>query len=58
MAIVGQARSFHERFKWICEVPVLGSSGFAKCSELSVEVGRSSTSKAARSPPTRALAGS
>ena len=40
MAIIGQPRSFHKRFKWICEVPGLGSSGFSKCSELSAEVAK------------------
>ena len=38
MAIIGQPRSFHKRFKFLCEADGLGHSGFQKCSELSVEV--------------------
>ena len=38
MAIIGNPRSFHKKFKFICEVDGIGSAGFQKCSELSVEV--------------------
>ncbi len=40
MAIIGSPRSFHKRFKWVAEVDGLGSSAFAKCSELSVEAAK------------------
>src|SRR5215831_1433794 len=38
MAIVGTPRIYHKRFKFVIEVPDFGSSGFQKCSELSVEI--------------------
>jgi phage tail-like protein len=38
MAIIGKPRSFHKKFKWICEIDGIGHAGFQKCSELSVEV--------------------
>ena len=38
MAIIGNPRSFHKKFKYIVEVDGVGHSGFQKCSELSVEV--------------------
>jgi phage tail-like protein len=38
MAIVGAARTFHKKFKFIVEIDGLGSAAFQKCSELSVEV--------------------
>jgi phage tail-like protein len=37
MAVIGKPRSFHKRFKFICEIDSLGHAGFQKCSELSVE---------------------
>jgi phage tail-like protein len=37
MAIIGQPRSFHKKFKFICEIDGIGHAGFQKCSELSVE---------------------
>jgi phage tail-like protein len=40
MAILGNPRSFHKKFKWVCEITGVGSSGFQKCSELSVEVAK------------------
>jgi len=40
MAIVGSPRSFHKKFKYIVEIDSVGSSGFQKCSELSVEVAK------------------
>ena len=38
MAIIGNPRSMHKKFKFLCEIDQVGSSGFAKCSELSVEI--------------------
>ena len=38
MSIIGAPRTFHKRFRFLCEVDGLASSGFQKCSELSVEV--------------------
>ncbi|MCY1036167.1 phage tail protein [Corallococcus sp. BB11-1] len=38
MAIIGQPRSFHKRFKFLVEIDDIGHAGFQKCSELSVEV--------------------
>src|SRR6266568_9077644 len=37
MPIIGNPRSFAKKFKFIIEVDLFGSSGFQKCSELSVE---------------------
>ncbi|MFI5300363.1 MAG: phage tail protein [Polyangiales bacterium] len=37
MTIIGSPRSFHKKFKFLCEVDFLGSAAFAKCSELSAE---------------------
>jgi phage tail-like protein len=39
VAIIGNPRSFHKRFKFLVECDV-GSSAFAKCSELSVEAAK------------------
>lgn len=38
MTVIGNPRSFHKRFKFVVEVDSIASSGFQKCSELSVEV--------------------
>jgi phage tail-like protein len=38
MAIIGNPRSFHKKFKFIVEIDGVGHAGFQKCSELSVEV--------------------
>ena len=38
MAIIGNPRSFHKKFKFIGEIDDVGPAGFQKCSELSVEV--------------------
>ncbi|MBU8900628.1 phage tail protein [Corallococcus sp. M34] len=38
MAVIGQPRSFHKRFKFLVEIDSVSSAGFQKCSELSVEV--------------------
>ncbi len=38
--LVGKPRSFHHKRAFICEVDGLGSSSFAKASELSVEVAK------------------
>ena len=38
MAIIGNPRSFHKKFKFIVEIDDVGHAGFQKCSELSVEV--------------------
>ena len=37
MAITGNPRSFHKKFKFIVEIDDFGYAGFAKCSELSAE---------------------
>ena len=38
LAIIGNPRSFHKKFKFIVEIDDVGHAGFQKCSELSVEV--------------------
>lgn len=38
MAIVGNPRSFHKKFKFLVEVDSVDHAGFQKCSELSVEI--------------------
>jgi len=38
MAVIGNPRSFHKKFKFIVEIDDIGHAGFQKCSELSVEV--------------------
>ncbi len=38
MAIIGNPRTFHKRFKFIVEIDDIAHAGFQKCSELSVEV--------------------
>ena len=38
MAVIGNPRSFHKKFKFVCEIDDVGHAGFQKCSELSVEV--------------------
>ena len=38
MPVIGNPRSYHKKFKFIVEIDGLGSAGWAKCSELSVEV--------------------
>ncbi len=40
MAVIGQPRSFHKKFKFIVEIDSVQHSGFQKCSELSVEVAK------------------
>jgi len=40
MAIIGNPRSFHKRWKFVVEADGVRSSGFQKCSELSVEVAK------------------
>lgn len=40
MAVVGNPRSYHKKFKFLVEVDDLGSSGWASCSELSVEAAK------------------
>lgn len=37
MAIIGNPKSFHHKFKFKVEIDLLGSADFQKCSELSVE---------------------
>ena len=37
MAVIGTPRSFHKRFKYVVEADQVSSTGFQKCSELSVE---------------------
>jgi len=37
VAIIGNPKSFHHKFKFEVEVDMLGSAAFVKCSELSVE---------------------
>ena len=38
MAIIGNPRSFHKKFKFLIEIDGVAHAGFQKCSELSVEV--------------------
>lgn len=38
MAIIGNPRTFHKKFKFLVELDDIGHAGFQKCSELSVEV--------------------
>ncbi len=40
MPVVGNPRSFHKKWKYVVEIDGVASAGFAKCSELSVEVAR------------------
>jgi len=40
MAIIGNPRSFHKKWKFVVEIDGVRSSGFQKCSELSVEVAK------------------
>jgi phage tail-like protein len=40
MAILGQPRSFAKKFRFVVEIDGVASAGFAKCSELSVEVAK------------------
>src|SRR5579871_3002368 len=37
MPLIGNPRSFHKKFKYVCEFDDILSAGFQKCSELSVE---------------------
>ena len=41
MAILGQPRSFHSRWRFRIGIDSFGWAGFAKCSELSAELGKS-----------------
>jgi phage tail-like protein len=38
MAVIGNPRTFHKKFKFIVEIDGVAHAGFQKCSELSVEV--------------------
>ena len=38
MPVIGTPRTFFKKFKYVIEVDGLASTGFQKCSELSVEV--------------------
>lgn len=38
MAVIGNPRTFHKKFKYVVEIDGIKSAGFQKCSELSVEV--------------------
>lgn len=40
MAVTGTPRSFHKKFKFVIEIDGVASSGFQKCSELSMEVAK------------------
>ena len=40
MPVIGNPRSFHKRFKFIVQADDVTSSGFQKCSELSVEIAK------------------
>jgi phage tail-like protein len=40
MPVIGNPRSFHKRFKFLAEIDDIGSSGFQKCSDLSVEIAK------------------
>jgi phage tail-like protein len=36
--IIGKPRSFHQKHKFLVNIPSVGYAGFAKCSELSMEI--------------------
>ena len=38
MTVIGNPRSFHEKFKFIVKIDDIGHAGFQKCSELSVAI--------------------
>lgn len=38
MAVIGNPRSFHKKFKFRVEIDGVGHAGFQKCSELAVEI--------------------
>jgi phage tail-like protein len=38
MAVIGNPRTFHKKFKFIVEIDGVAHAGFQKCSELSVEI--------------------
>lgn len=38
MALIGKTRNFYDKFKFIVEIDGVQYAGFAKCSELSIEV--------------------
>lgn len=40
MAVTGNPRSYHKKFKFVVEIDGINYAGFTKCSELSVEVGK------------------
>ena len=40
MPVIGNPRSFHKKFKFIVQADDVTSSGFQKCSELSVEIAK------------------
>lgn len=40
MAIIGNPRSFHARYKFLVEIDDISYAGFQKCSELSVEIAK------------------
>ncbi len=40
MPLIGNPRSFHKRFKYVCEIDGVQSAAFQKCSELSLEVAK------------------
>ena len=40
MPIIGNPRSFHKKWKYVVECDFVAHTGFAKCSELAVEVAR------------------
>lgn len=40
MTIIGNPRSFHKKWKYLVEIDSLGRSGWATCSELSVEAAK------------------
>lgn len=40
MAVLGQARSFHKKFKFIIEIDSVAHAGFNKCSALESEVAK------------------
>jgi len=40
MAVIGNPRSFHKRFKFVVEIDSIASAAFKTCSELSVEIAK------------------
>jgi len=53
MAIVGQPRSHHKKWKFVVEIDGVAYAGFQKCSELSAEVAKVEYSEGGSLTPTK-----